>query len=254
MKAVFILKIYWRSHLLLLSLLSKSVKLHSGLKAVIFPHHEFSCLTILHLCPLCLVLVLKLLSCVWLFVTPGLQHARLPCPSLSPSVCSNSCPLNQWCHPTISSSVIPFSSCLQFFLASGSFPNSLLSASGGQSTGASASATVFPKNIQGWFPLGLTWFDLFAAQGTFKSLLHHHNSKASVLQHSASFMVQLSHSYMTTGKTIALTRRSFVSQVLAGGLVVRILHSHGHSPHGVLFPVREAFRLPLCLPLFLILH
>ena len=70
MKAVFILKIYWRSHLLLLSLLSKSVKLHSGLKAVIFPHHEFSCLTILHLCPLCLVLVLKLLSCVWLFVTP----------------------------------------------------------------------------------------------------------------------------------------------------------------------------------------
>ena len=156
----------------------------------------------------------------------GLQHARLPCPSLSPRVCSNSCPLNQWCHPTISSSVIPFSSCLQTFLASGSFPNSLLSASGGQSTGASASATVFPKNTQGWFSLGLTWFDLFAAQGTLKSLLQHHNSKASVLQHSASFMVQLSHSYVTTGKTIALTRRSFVSQVLAGGLVVRILHSH----------------------------
>ena len=70
MKAVFILKIYWKSHLFLLSLWSKSVKLHSGLKAVIFPHHEFSCLTILHPCPLCLVVALKLLSCVWLFVTP----------------------------------------------------------------------------------------------------------------------------------------------------------------------------------------
>ena len=70
MKAVFILKIYWKSHLFLLSLWSKSVKLHSGLKAVIFPHHEFSCLTILHPCPLCLVVALKFLSCVWLFVTP----------------------------------------------------------------------------------------------------------------------------------------------------------------------------------------
>ena len=85
-----------------------------------------------------------------------LQHARLPCLSLSPKVCSNSCPLNWWCHPTISSSVAPFSSCPQSFPASGSFPMSKLFASGGQSIGASASASVLPMNIQGWFPLGLT--------------------------------------------------------------------------------------------------
>ena len=86
----------------------------------------------------------------------GLQHARLPCPSLSPRACSSSCPLNQWCIPTISSSVIPSSSCLQSFPASGSFPMSHLSASGGPSIGASASATVLPMNIQGRFPLGST--------------------------------------------------------------------------------------------------
>ena len=83
-----------------------------------------------------------------------LQHARLPCPSLSPEVCSNSCPLSRWCHPTISSSVVPFSSNLQSFPASGSFPMSWLFALGGQSTGASAS--VLPMSIQCWFPLGLT--------------------------------------------------------------------------------------------------
>ena len=86
----------------------------------------------------------------------GLHHASLPCPSLSPKVCSNSCPLSQWCHPTISSSVASFSPCPQFFPASGSFPMSWLFASGGQSIGVSASASVLPMNIQGWFPLGLT--------------------------------------------------------------------------------------------------
>jgi len=86
----------------------------------------------------------------------GLQHARLPCPSLSPGVSSNSHPLSWWCHPTISSSVVPFSFCLQSFPASGSFPVSQFFASGGQSTGASASLSVLPMNIQGWFPLGLT--------------------------------------------------------------------------------------------------
>ena len=86
----------------------------------------------------------------------GLQHARLPCPSPSPGACSNSCPLSQWCHPTISSSVVPFSSCLQSFPASGSFPMSWLFASGGQSIGALASASVLPVNIPDWFPLGLT--------------------------------------------------------------------------------------------------
>ena len=91
----------------------------------------------------------------------GLQHARPPCPSPTPGVYSNSCPLSQWCHPTISSSVIPFSSCLQFFPASGSFQMSQLSASGGQSIGVSASKSVLPMNIQDWFPLGLTgWISL----------------------------------------------------------------------------------------------
>ena len=86
----------------------------------------------------------------------GLQHARLPCPSTTPGACSNLCPLSQWCHPTISSSVVPFSSCLQSFSASRSFPMSQFFASGGQSIGVSASASVLPMNIQDWFPLGLT--------------------------------------------------------------------------------------------------
>ena len=86
----------------------------------------------------------------------GLQHIRLPCPSLSPGVCSNSCPLSRWCHPTILSSVTPFSFCIQSFPAPGSFPVNRLLASGGQSRGASASASVLPMNIQDWFPLGWT--------------------------------------------------------------------------------------------------
>ena len=85
----------------------------------------------------------------------GLQHARLPWPSPTPGACSNSCPSGRWCHPTISSSVIPFS-CLQSFPASGSFPMSQFLTSGGQSTGASAEASVLPMNIQDWFPWGLT--------------------------------------------------------------------------------------------------
>ena len=86
----------------------------------------------------------------------GVQHARLPCPSLSPRACSNSCPWSHWCHPTIASSVIPFSSCFQSFPASESFPVSQFFPSGGQSIGASASASVLPVDIQDWFPLGLT--------------------------------------------------------------------------------------------------
>ena len=273
-----------------------------------------------------------------------LPHARLLCPSLSPGVCSNSCSLSQWCHPTISSSLVPFS-CLQCFPASRSFPMSQFFASGGQNIGASAS--VLPMNICSWFPLGLTglisllskglsrvfsgttiqkhqffsaqpflwsvqfscsvvsdfatpwiaarqaslsitnswsslrltsiesvmpsshlilsrpllflppippsikvfsnestlhmrwpkywsfsfsiipskehpwlisfrmdWLDLLAVQGTLKSLLQHHSSKASILWRSAFFTVQLSNPYMTTGKTIALTRRTLVGKVM----------------------------------------
>ena len=91
----------------------------------------------------------------------GLQHAKPPCPSSNPGVYSNSCPSSHWCHPTISSSIVPFSSCLQFFLASGSFPMSQFFASGGWSIGVSASASVLPMNIQDWFPLAWTgWVPL----------------------------------------------------------------------------------------------
>ena len=143
----------------------------------------------------------------------GLQHARLPCPSPSPRIGSNSCPLSQWCHPTISSSVVPFCSCLQSFPTSGSFPMSQLFASSGQSIGASASASV-PQWI---FRVDLledllVW--LFAVQETLKSL-QHHNLKASILWHSAFFMIQLSPPYTTTGKTIALTKWTVVGKVVS---------------------------------------
>ena len=149
-----------------------------------------------------------------------LQHIRLPCPSPTPRACSNSCPSNLWCHPTISSSVIPFSSCLQSFPASGSFLINQSFVSGGQSTGASALASVLPMNIQHWFPLGWTGLIILAVQGTLKSLLQHHSSKASILWCSAFLMVQLSHPYMTTRKTIALTRWTFVGKVMEMSILI----------------------------------
>ena len=109
----------------------------------------------------------------------GLQHARPPCPSPIPGVYSNSCPLSQWCHPTVSSSVVPFSSCLQSFTASGSFPMSWFFSSGGQSIGVSS----------GLISFRMDWLDLLAVQGTLKSLFQHHSSKASILWHSAFFIV-----------------------------------------------------------------
>ena len=110
----------------------------------------------------------------------GLQHARPPCPSPTLGAYLNSCPSSQWCHPTFSSSFIPLSSCLQSFPASGSFPISQFFASGGQRIGASASASVLPVNIQGWFSFRIDWFDLLAVQEILKSLLQHHSSKASL--------------------------------------------------------------------------
>ena len=97
--------------------------------------------------------------------THGLQHTRLPCPPPSPRAFSNPCPLSQWCHPTISSSVTPFSSCPQSFPASRSFPISWLFTSGGRSIRVSASTSVFPKNIQGWSPLGFTDFIFLESKG-----------------------------------------------------------------------------------------
>ena len=166
----------------------------SRLRSCAFPWNKFST-----------VQSLSLFNSLW---PHGLQHIRLPSPSSTPRVYSNSCPLSRWCH-TMSSSVTPFSSWPQSFPASGSFPVSQLFASGGQSTGASVSASVLPMNIQGWGPLGLTGFWLLAAQEALKSLLQHHSSKASVLWRSAFFMVQLSYPYMTTGKIIALYEPRF---------------------------------------------
>ena len=137
--------------------------------------------------------------------TPG-----FPCLSLSPEVFSNSCTLSRWCHPTISSSVTPFS-CPQSFPVSGSLSSFI---SGGQSNGASASASILPVNIQGLFPLGLTSLISLQFKGLWR-VLQHHSSKASVLRCSAFFMVQLSHPYVTTGKTIALTRQTFVTKLMS---------------------------------------
>ena len=144
-----------------------------------------------------------------------LQHARPPCPSPTPGVHSNPCPLRWWCHPTISSSVISFSFCPQSFPSSGSFLKSQLFASGGQSIRVSASTSVLPMNTQDWSPWGWTGWISLQSKGLFKSLLQHHSSKASILHYSAFFIFQFSHPYMTTGKTIALTRQIFVDKVMS---------------------------------------
>ena len=136
-------------------------------------------------------------------IMPGFPvHHQLP------DIYSNLCPLSQWCHPTISFSFGHLSSYLQSFPASESFQMSQFFAIGGQSIGVSAS--LLPMNFQDWFPLGRTgWISLL--KGTLKSL-QHHSSKASILWCSAFFIVQLSHTYVTTGKTIALTRRDLCWQ------------------------------------------
>ena len=128
---------------------------------------------------------IQLLSCVSLWPHEP-QHTRLPCPSLTPRVQPNPCPSSRWCHPTISCSVVPFSSCLQSFSASGSFQVSQLFTSGGQSIGGSTSTSVLPMNTQDWSPW-MDWLDLLAVQGTLKSFLQRHSSKASILWLSAFF-------------------------------------------------------------------
>ena len=143
----------------------------------------------------------------------GLQHTRLPCPSLSPGTCSNSYPLGQWCHPTISPSVIPFSFCLQSFPASGSFLMSQLFASGGQSIGASVSVVTLASEYSGLISFRINWFDLLEVQETLKSLLQHHTQKHQFFGTPPS-LVQLSHLYMATGKTISLTIWTFVSKAM----------------------------------------
>ena len=138
------------------------------------------------------------------------QHTRPPCPSPTPKVYTNSCPSSQWCHPTISSSVIPFSSCLQSFPASGSFPMSL------HIRGPkywSFSFSISPSSeYSGLISFRMDWLDLLAVQGTLKSLLQHHSSKASILQPSAFFIVQLSHPYMSTGKPLLWLDRPLLAK------------------------------------------
>ena len=144
----------------------------------------------------------------------GLQHARPPCPSPTPGVHSNSCPFNQWCHPTSSSSrplLLPPS----VFSSIRLFSNeSVLRIRWPKDW--SFSFNISPSNeYSGVISFRMDSLDLLAVQGTLKSLLQHHSSKASILWHSAFFIVQLSHPYMTTGKTIALTRQTFVGKVMS---------------------------------------
>ena len=141
------------------------------------------------------------------------QHTRPPCPSPTPGVYSNPFPSSRWCHPAISSSVVPFSSCPQSLPASGSFPMSQLFTWGGQSNGVSSSASVLPMNTQDWSPLGWTGWISLQSKGLQES------QESSPTPHfksinfwcSAFFTVQLSHPYMTTGKTIALNIQTFTN-------------------------------------------
>ena len=139
-----------------------------------------------------------------------LQNTRLPSPSPSLRVCPNSCPLNWWCHPITSSSVTFFSFRLQSFPASGSFPMSQLFLSGGQTTGASASASILPVSIQGWLPLGSPCCPTDSQESSLAPQFESISSSALCL-----FMVQLSHLYMTMGKTIALTIWIFVVTLIS---------------------------------------
>ena len=143
-----------------------------------------------------------------------LQSPRPLCPSPTPVVYAKSCSLSQWCHPTISSSVIPFSY-FQSFLASGAFLMSWLFTSDGQSIGASVSASILPMNMQDWFSLGWTGWISLQSKGLSRVFSNTHSSKTSILQRSAFCIVQLSHPYITTGKTTALTRWTFVSKVMS---------------------------------------
>ena len=141
------------------------------------------------------------------------QHTRPPCPSPSPGVHSNSRSSSWWCHPVILSSAIPFSSCPQSLPASESFPMSQLCIRWPKYWNFSFS--IIPSKEHARLISRMDWLDLLAVQGTLKSLLLHHSSKASILQLSAFFTVQISHPYMTTGRTIALTRQTFVDKVMS---------------------------------------
>ena len=136
----------------------------------------------------------------------GLQHAKLPCPSPTPRAYLNSCPLSRWCHPTISSSVHPLLLLLSVFPSIRVFSNELVLCISWPQIWSFSFSVSPSSEYSGLISFRIDWLDILAVQGTLKSLLQHHSSKASILQHLAFFIVQLSHPYMTTGNTIALTR------------------------------------------------
>ena len=144
----------------------------------------------------------------------GLQHTSLTSPSPTPRACSNSCPLSQWYHPTISSSFAPFSSCLQSFPATGSFPMSQFFTLGGQSIGASASASVLPMNIQDWFPLGLTGWISLQSKGLSRVFSNTTVQKHQFFGTQPSLWSNSHIHTLTSGKTIALIRWTFVGKVM----------------------------------------
>ena len=176
--------------------------------------------------------LVQLLSSVRALPLHEPEHARPPCPSPTPRVHPNSCPLSRWCHPIISSSVIPFSSCLQSFPASGSFPMSQLFTSGGKSIGASASTSVIPMNTQDWSLLGWTGSISLQSKGLSRVFSNTTVQKHQFFGTQLSFIVQFSHPYMTTGKTIALTRWTFVGKVMSAFLILCLGWSQ-HSFQGV---------------------
>ena len=154
----------------------------------------------------------QLLSCVWLFVTPWTAEGQASMSFTNSRSLPSSCSLSWWGHPVISSSVVSFSCHLQSFPASGSFPVSQFFTSGGQRNWSFSFSISPSSEYSGLISFRMDWLDLLAVQVILKNLLQHHSS---VLQRSAFFIVQLSHPYMTTGKTIALTRQTFVSKVMS---------------------------------------
>ena len=149
------------------------------------------------------------------FVTPWTAAHQASLSSLSLGVCSNSCPLNWWCHPTISSSVALFSSYPQSFPASGFFPMSWLFISSGQCIGGSASASVLSMNIQDWFPLGLTGLISLQPKGLSRVFYSTTVWTHQFFSTQVFFIVQILHQYMTTGKTTTFTIRTFVGKVMS---------------------------------------
>ena len=144
-----------------------------------------------------------------------LQHARPPCSSPTPGVHSNSCPLRRWCHPAISSSVVPFSSVPPIPLSIRVFSKESILHMRWPKYWRFSFSIIPSKEHPGFASFRMDWLNLLAVQGTLKSLLQYHSSKASILQCLAFFTVQISHPYMTTGKIIALTRRTFVGKVMS---------------------------------------